>query len=187
MPPFIACRTLLFIFTKCGFRQSCISCLLGTIVPAFAHPYVSMSYFVILIIFQTFLLLLLGKTQWLKPLTLARHCSNHSCDLFSMTRDPGKAHRTNKPPPPEEFWKGQKEDATCPTDFPESASLEFILLSNAWATQRDPESEWLARNNPETNPITVKPETALRLQATSQSSSLEFPYPPALYPRAPSQ
>ena len=32
-------------------------------------------------------------------------------------------------------------------------------LSKACTTRKDPESEWLTRDNPETNPITIKPET----------------------------
>ena len=32
-------------------------------------------------------------------------------------------------------------------------------LSNAWATRKDSESECLAKDNPETNPITIKLET----------------------------
>ena len=43
-----------------------------------------------------------------------------------------------------------------PTNLPESFSQESILLSDARATRKDPESEWLARDNQETNPITIK-------------------------------
>ena len=49
-----------------------------------------------------------------------------------------------------------------------------------WSTRKDPESEWLARDNLETNPITIKP----RLGATLQSSPPGFPCPPALHPGA---
>ena len=32
-------------------------------------------------------------------------------------------------------------------------------LSDTCATRKDPELEWLVKDNPETNPITVKPKT----------------------------
>ena len=65
---------------------------------------------------------------------------------------------------PEEFRKGQKErgDASSyvlPTSQnPSRWNLSW--LSDAHATRKDPESEWLARDNWETNPVTIKPETA---------------------------
>ena len=53
--------------------------------------------------------------------------------------------------PPEEFRKGQKE--TPHSDhLPES----FLLAS----TRKDSESEWFAKDNLETNPITIKPKTS---------------------------
>ena len=65
---------------------------------------------------------------------------------------------------PEEFGKGQKErgDAS-PYVLPTSQNPSRwnpSWLSDAHATRKDPESEWLARDNPETNPITIKPKTA---------------------------
>ena len=39
------------------------------------------------------------------------------------------------------------------------AGLHLVWVI-ACTTRRYPESEWLARDNPETNPITIKPETA---------------------------
>ena len=188
----IPCLPLLLVedivhFYKLWFQAILHPVSTGTIVPAFAHLMSLCHILVILIIFQTFLLLLLGKRSgWNHSPWPGTAVTIHV--IYFMTGDPGKAHRTNKPPPPEELWKGQKE--MMPHVLLTSQNLprwNSFWLSNAWATQKNPESEWLARNNPETNPITVKPETALRLQATSQSSSLEFPYPPALYPGAPSQ
>ena len=41
------------------------------------------------------------------------------------------------------------------------------------ATRKDPESEWLARDNPETNPITLKPETVSYV--AEQSSWIPLP------------
>ena len=56
---------------------------------------------------------------------------------------PGKEHRTNKP-------------------SPTGRVLTSIHLGWAmWcATRKDSESKWLAKDNPETNPINIKPETA---------------------------
>ena len=43
----------------------------------------------------------------------------------------------------------------------------------ACATRKDPASDWLARDNPETNPITIKPETASQVAE-------QFPWVPLL-------
>ena len=157
-----------------------------TIFPAFAHLMSLCHILVIFIIFQTFPLLLLGKhSGWNHSPWPGTTVTIHV--IYFMIGDPGKAQRTNKPPSPEEFWTGQKEMPHVLLTSQNLPHWNSFWLSNAWAIQKDPESEWLARDNLETNPITVKPEIALRLQATSQSSSLGFPYPPALHPGAPSQ
>ena len=44
--------------------------------------------------------------------------------------------------------------------LPESFSLASILAEQGCTTRKYSESEWLAKDNPETNPVTVKPETA---------------------------
>ena len=44
--------------------------------------------------------------------------------------------------------------------LPESFSLASIWLNKACTTRKDSESECLAKDNPETNPITIKPETS---------------------------
>ena len=55
--------------------------------------------------------------------------------------------------------------STCPTNLPEPFSLESILTSHmesmcdTCVTRKDLESEWLARDNSETNWITIKPQT----------------------------
>ena len=59
----------------------------------------------------------------------------------------------------EEFGKGQKE-TPCVRSLPR-IPLASIHLS--WAMRVPPgktELEWLAKDNPETNPMTIKPETA---------------------------
>ena len=153
-------------FYKLRFQAILHPVFTGTIFPAFAHLMSLCHILVILIIFHTFPLLLLGKhngwnhSPW-PSTTVTIHV------IYFMTGDPGKPHRTNKPPPPEEFWKGQKEMPHVLLTSQNLPRWSSFWLSNAWATQKDPESEWLARDNPETNPIAVKPETALRLQATN--------------------
>ena len=53
----------------------------------------------------------------------------------------------------------QPEVNTSPHVLPESFSMEPSCLSNACMTRKDPESEWLDKDNLQTKPITVKPET----------------------------
>ena len=43
--------------------------------------------------------------------------------------------------------------------LPESFSLASILLNKAYTNREDSESEGLDKDNPETNPITIKPGT----------------------------
>ena len=71
---------------------------------------------------------------------------------------PGKEHGTNKPPPTGRVWERSK---VTPRVRPPPRILADILLG--WAMHAPPgrtESEWLVRDDLETNPITVKPETA---------------------------
>ena len=58
--------------------------------------------------------------------------------------------------------------------LPESFLLASILAEQGWTTRKDPESEWLAKDNPETNPITIKPETASHM--AEQFSWVLLPY-----------
>ena len=63
----------------------------------------------------------------------------------------------------EEFRKCQNERGdSSPYVLPISQSRYHwkpSWLRDAWATRKDPESEWLARDNLETNPITIQCET----------------------------
>ena len=90
-----------------------------------------------------------------------------------MTGGPGKEHGTNKPPPTEEFGKVQKE---TPHGQPPPRILSGIHLG--WTRRAPPgrtlESEWLAKDNPEANPITIKPETASHM--TELFSWIPLPY-----------
>ena len=65
--------------------------------------------------------------------------------------------------------------------LPESFCLASILAEQGVHHRKDSESEWLAKDNLEANPITIKPKTL------SQSSSPEFPYPTGLHSGALSQ
>ena len=103
---------------------------------------------------------MLGEAHWLKPPTLARHHSNHLHELFYDRRGSGKEHGTNKPPPTRRDRERSKGDTTCPTTSQNPPLWHPSWLNKACATRKDSESEWLAKDNPETNPITVKPETA---------------------------
>ena len=53
-----------------------------------------------------------------------------------------------------------KGDTTCPTTSQNPSLWHPSWLNKACTTRKDSESEWLAKDNPETNPITIKPETA---------------------------
>ena len=113
---------------------------------------------------------ILGEARWLKPPTLARHHVTICMSCFT-TGGPGEEQRISLYQP-EEFVKGQKE--TPPVQPPPRILLSGIhlgCLNKAYTTRKDSESEWLAKDNPETNPITIK------LQAMWQSSSPGFPFP----------
>ena len=59
--------------------------------------------------------------------------------------------------------KVKRREDTSPYVLPASQNLfhwNLSWLSHAFTTRKDSESEWLARDNPETNSITIKPNTA---------------------------
>ena len=75
-----------------------------------------------------------------------------------MTGGPGKEHGTNKP-----TWRFQersKGDTTCPTTSQNPSCWHPSWLIKACTTTKDSESEWLAEDNLETNPITIKSKIA---------------------------
>ena len=76
------------------------------------------------------------------------------------TGGPGKEHGTKKPPPTGRVRKRSKGDTTCPTTSQNPSLWHPCWLNKACTTRKDSESEWLAKDNPETKPITIKPETA---------------------------
>ena len=61
------------------------------------------------------------------------------------------------------FWRDQKEMGDCsPEVLPTSQDpprWNPSQLRDACAPRKDPNSEWLARDKPETNPMTINPET----------------------------
>ena len=78
-----------------------------------------------------------------------------------MTGGPGKKHGTKKPPPTRRVRERSKGDGTVSDHLPEAFSLASILAEwcHLGTTRKDSESEWLAKDNPETNPTTIKPKT----------------------------
>ena len=76
---------------------------------------------------------------------------------------PGKEQGSNKPPPTRRVWERSKGDTTCPTTSQNPSLWHPSWLNKACTTRKDSESERLAKDNQETNPITIKPETASHL------------------------
>ena len=99
---------------------------------------------------------LLGKdTDWNRPpwpgtvVTVGTRCFR--------TGGPGKEHGTNKPPPTGRVWETSKRDTTCPTTS-QNPCWHPSWLNKVSTTRKDSESEWLAKDNPGTNPIVIKPK-----------------------------
>ena len=91
---------------------------------------------------------------------------------YFTTGGPEKEHGTNKPPPTGRVQETSKGDARCPSTSQNPPLWHPSWLSNACTTTRkDPESEGLAKDNPETNPLTIKPETASHVAEQSQGAS----------------
>ena len=98
------------------------------------------------------------------------------------TGGPGKEHRTNKSPPTGRVQERAKGDTTYPTTS-QNPLWHPSWLNKVCTTRKDSESEWLAKDNPETNPITIKPKTV-----AEQFSWVPWPYrsPPGhLFPIKP--
>ena len=78
-------------------------------------------------------------------------------------------------------WSGQKEEGADHTScqLPRKPSCwNPSWLSDASATRKDPESEWLARDNPETNAITITPKTASQTSEQFSWVPLSCCFPP---------
>ena len=94
---------------------------------------------------------------------------------YFTTGGPGKEHGTNKPPPTRRIQERSGGDASLYVlrIFQNPSRWNPPWLSDACATRKDPESEWLTRDNLETNPITIKPTTASHV--AEQSSWVLLP------------
>ena len=95
-----------------------------------------------------------------------------------MTGDPGKEYRTNKPPPTERVQERSKGDPVCPSTSQNPSRLHPSWLSDVCTTRKDSELEWLAKDNPETNPITIKPETVSHVAELFSGVNLPYCFPP---------
>ena len=80
------------------------------------------------------------------------------CMNCFMTGGPDKEQGTNKLPPTGRIHERSKRDTRCPTTSQNPSHWYPSWLSKMWTTKKDSESEWLTKDNPETNPITMKPE-----------------------------
>ena len=80
------------------------------------------------------------------------------CMSCLMTGGPGKEQGTNKPPPTGRVKERTKGDTTCPTTSQNPSLLHASWLNKACTTSKDSESEWLAKDIPETNHFTIKPD-----------------------------
>ena len=118
-----------------------------------------------------------GKhTDWSRPPwpgTLVTICM--SC---FTTGGPGKEHRTNTPPPTGRVRERSKGDTTCPNTSQNPPLWHPPWLNKACPTRKDWESGWLAKDNPETNPITIKPETASHMAELFSWLPLPYCSPP---------
>ena len=119
----------------------------------------------------------LGEAHCLKPPTLARHHSNHWMSCF-MTGGPGKEHETNKPPPTRRVQERSKGDSTCPTTSQNPSLWHSSWLNKACTTRKKCESEWLANDNPETNPTIIKPKTVSHVAELFSWVPLPYCSPP---------
>ena len=102
---------------------------------------------------------LLGKTHELKLPTLARHSSTWIIlqqEVLVRNMELISHHQL------EEFRKD-----TCPTTSQNYSLWHPPWLSNGCTTRKDPESEWLASENLETHPITIKLKTASHMAEQS--------------------
>ena len=95
-----------------------------------------------------------------------------------MTGDPGKEYRTNKPPPTGRVWERSKGDTACTSTSQNPSRKHPPWLGDACAIRKDSELEWLAKDNLETNPITIKPETVSHVAELFSWVPLPYCSPP---------
>ena len=90
------------------------------------------------------------------------------------TGGPGKEQGTKKPPPTRRVQERSKGNTICPTTSQNPSLWHPSWLNKACTTRKDSESEWLAKDNRETNRITIKPKTASHV--TELFSWVPLPY-----------
>ena len=66
----------------------------------------------------------------------------------------------------------------CPTTSQNPSHWHLSWLNKACTTRKDSESEWLAKDNPDINPITIKPETASHVAELFSWVPLPYCSPP---------
>ena len=119
---------------------------------------------------------LLGEAHWLKlpprPGTIVTICT--SC---FTTGGPGKEHKTNKLLPTGRDQERSKGDTTCLTTSQNPSRWHPSWMNKVCTTRQDSESEWLAKDNLETNPITINPETASHVTELFSWVPLPYPFP----------
>ena len=91
-----------------------------------------------------------------------------------MTGGLGKEHGTNKTPPNKRVQERSKGDITCLTTSQNPSLWHPSWLNNPCTTRKNSESEWLAKDDPETTPITIKAKTASHV--AEQFSWAPWPY-----------
>ena len=92
-----------------------------------------------------------------------------------MIGDPGKEHRTNKPPPTGRVWERSKGDTACPTTSQNPSRWHPSWLNKVCTTRKDSESEWLAKDCLKTNPITINSKTVSQFSWVCCLPRLPFP------------
>ena len=100
--------------------------------------------------------------------TRDRQHSNHLCvilrqEVLVRNMELTSHHQRER----EEHAKGQQETSHVLPTSQNPPRWNPPWLSDACTTRKDPESEWLARDNLETNPITIKPETVSHIAEPS--------------------
>ena len=94
------------------------------------------------------------------------------------TGGPDKEHGTNKLPPTRRVPERSKGDTTCPSTSQNPSLWYPHWLNKVCTTWKDSESEWLAKDNPESNSITIKPNTAKHVAELFSWVPLPFCSPP---------
>ena len=90
----------------------------------------------------------------------------------------GKEHGTNKPPPTTRVKERSKGDTMCLTTSQNPSCWHSSWLNKVCTTRKNSESEGLAKDNQETNPITTKPGTASHVAELFSWVPLPYCSPP---------